>query len=305
MGLFSKKQTNVPRRERMDSDTDRADRYAFHRNRTLTGSSSSNVSSVTDHNAQLQSPRTQVHHLTRRRRRVGAVFLVVALICIVLGIFLLQFTASVKVRASDVTTQLDSRYIQDIQTYLDRQPVERLRFLMDTKQLLAYVQSVAPEVAALDIDGSAGYASTSFVVTLRQPTLGWTIRSTRQYVDATGTAFTRNYFAEPQVQVVDESGIQVSDGQTIASNRFLGFMGRVVGLAKAHGYTVTHVILPRSVTREIDLQIDGISYPVKLSVDRPAGEEIEDMDRAVRWLRAHGQNPKYLDVRVGRRAYYQ
>lgn len=305
MGLFSKKQTDIPRRERMDTDSERADRYAFHRNRTLTGSSSSAVRGVTDHNAQLQSPRTQAHHLARRRRRVGVIFLGVAAVSVLLGMLLLQLTATVKVRASDVTTQLDGRYVNDIQAYLDRQPVERLRFLMDTKQLLAYVQSVAPEVSAIDIDGSAGYGSTMFILTLRQPTLGWTIRDTRQYVDETGTAFTRNYFAEPSVQVVDESGIQVSDGQTIASNRFLGFMGRIVGLAKQSGFTVTHVILPRNVTREIDLQIDGISYPVKLSVDRPAGEEIEDMDRAVRWLQAHGQSPKYLDVRVSRRAYYQ
>ena len=289
----------------MDSDTVRADRYAFHRNRTLTGSSSANVNGVTDHNAQLQSPRTQVHHLARRRRRIGLVFLAVAAVCVLLGVLLLQFTATVKVRASDVTTQLDDRYVSDIQTYLDRQPIERLRFLMDTKQLLAYVQSVAPEVSAIDTDASADYASTTFIVTLRQPTLGWTIRNTRQYVDATGTAFTRNYFAEPQVQVVDESGIQVTDGQTIASNRFLGFMGRIVGLAGKAGYTVTHVVLPRGVTREIDLQIDGIGYPVRMSVDRPAGEEVEDMDKAVRWLQAHGQNPKYLDIRVGRRAYYQ
>lgn len=306
MGIFSKKQpTTPPRRRLADTEVERSDRATFVRNRTLTGSSSSQVRGVSDHIAQLQSPRTQAHHLARHRQRIGLLFIVVLAICGLLGMLILEFTAQVTVRTSEVSMKLDDTYTHEIQSYLDRQPIERLRFLLNTKQLLAYLQSVAPEVSDLQIDGSAGYGTTGFVLTLRQPTLAWTIGSHRQYVDANGVAFDRNYFAEPSVQVVDQSGIQVADGQTIASNRFLGFMGRVVGVEAKAGRKVTQVILPRDVTREVDIQIDGVGYPVRLSVDRPVGEQLEDADRAITWLAAHNQTPKYLDVRVSRRAYYQ
>ena len=306
MGIFSKKPPATPPRRRLsDSDVERSDRAAFVRNRTLTGSSSSRISGVNDLGAQLQSPRTQAHHLVRHRRRLGVLFVGVILVAMIIGMLILQFTATVTVRASQLSMKLDDSYARDIQSYLDRQPIERLRFLLNIRQLLAYLQATAPEIEDLQLDGSAGYGTTGFVLTLRQPTVAWTIGNHHQYVDASGVAFARNYFAEPTVQVVDQSGIQVTDGQTIASNRFLGFMGRIVGIAAKSGYKVTQVTLPRNVTREVDVTLDGVGYPIRLSVDRPAGEQIEDMDRAVKWLAAHGQAPKYLDVRVSRRAYYQ
>lgn len=305
MGIFSRKPPAVPPRRRLaDAEVERSDRAAFARNRTLTGSISSQVRGVSDHIAQLQSPRTQAHHLARHRQRIGLLFVIVLMICGLLGMLIMEFTAHVTVRTSEVSMKLDDTYTREIQSYLDRQPIERLRFALNTKQLLAYLQSASPEISDLQLDGSAGYGTTGFVLTLRQPTLGWTIGNHRQYVDADGVAFARNYFAEPSVQVVDQSGIQVADGQTIASNRFLGFMGRVVGEAAKMGRKVTQVTLPRNVTREVDIQIDGVGYPIRLSVDRPVGEQLEDADRAIKWLAAHGQAPKYLDVRVSRRAYY-
>ncbi len=306
MGIFSKKPPAAPpRRRTSDPEVERNDRAAFMRNRTLTGSSSLRISGVNDMGAQLQSPRTQAHHLVRHRRRLGALLVGVFVVAGFLGMLILQFTANVTVRASEMSIQPDASYARDIQSYLDRQPIERLRFMLNTHQLLAYLQASSPEIENLQLDGAAGYGTTSFVVTLRQPTVAWTIGSHHQYVDATGVAFARNYFTEPSVQVVDQSGIQVSDGQTIASNRFLGFMGRVVGVAAKAGYKVTQVTLPRNVTREVDVTLDGTAYPVRLSVDRPVGEQVEDMDRAVKWLAAHNQSPQYLDVRVSRRAYYQ
>lgn len=306
MGLFSKKQPEMPRRRQSDALNESLDeRYTFRRNQTLTGSSSAQVTSANDLSAQIRSPRAHVHELARRRQHVGFILLVITLTCVVLGFLIMQFTASVRVQSSELTMQLDDRYVRDIEAYLDRQPVERLRFLLREDRLLAYVQSVAPEVVHIKVDGAAGYGETAFIVTVRQPIVAWTINSKRQYVDTTGTAFTRNYFTDPAVQVVDESGIQVTGGETIASNRFLGFIGRIVGLSEDAGYTVTDVILPRGMTREVDVKLEGVGYPVRFSVDRSAGEQVEDMDRAVTWLSSREQTPEYLDIRVSRRAFYK
>ena len=306
MCLFSKKKPDLPRRRQSDALNDSLDeRYTFRRNQTLTGSASPRVVTANDMSAQIRSPRAHAHELARRRQHVGSILFVTLLGCALLGFLIMQFTASVTVRSSELTMQLDDRYSRDIEDYFNRQPIERLRFLLREDRLLAYLQSVAPEVAKVDVEGSVGYGNTAFALTMREPIVAWNINNNRQYVDTSGTAFTRNYYTDPKVQVVDESGIQINGGETVASNRFLGFIGRVVGLAKSSGYTVTDVILPRGMTREVDIKLEGVGYPIRFSVDRPAGEQIEDMDRALTWLTANSQNPEYLDVRVSRRSYYR
>lgn len=311
MALFSKKQKDLPRRRQapvrdVEQHKDEFDeRYSFRRNRTLTGSSSSQISSPGESNAQIKSPRVQAHELAQQRRHIGATLLLVLSSAGILFFLISQFTAGVVVRATDVSQQLDDNYTKIIESYLSTQPLERLRFMTNTEHLSAYIAEQAPEIASVSLDGSAGLGKSTFVVTLREPTVGWTINGKQQYVDSSGTAFTRNYFTTPAVQVVDKSGIQVEAGQAIASNRFLGFVGRAVELAKQRGYRVQSVIIPAGTTRQIELQIKGISYPIKLSIDRGAGEQIEDMDRAIRWLKAHGQSPKYLDVRVSGEAFYR
>lgn len=307
MALFSKKQPeNMPRHRQSDALNESLDeRYTFRRNQTLTGSASPRVVTANDMSAQIRSPRAHVHELARRRQHAGLIFSLAAMGCLVIGFLIMQFTASVSVRSSELTTQIDGRYGRDIEEYLNRQPVERLRFALRKDHLLNYLQSVAPEIADVTVDGAAGYGKTAFILTMRQPIVAWTINNNRQYVDTTGTAFARNYFTEPAVQVVDESGIQVTGGETVASNRFLGFIGRVVGLSRQSGYTVTDVILPRGMTREVDIRVEGVSYPIHFSVDRSAGEQVEDMGRAVGWLKTHNTTPEYLDVRVSRRAFYK
>ncbi len=311
MALFSKKKTDIPRRRRQDvhagecaTEESLAQRYAFQRNRTLTGSASSNVVSANETNAQLKSPRVQTHELVQKRRHIGLIFLAVIVACVGLFVIISQFTAGVVVRARDASTSLDPIYEVTIQEYLSRQPVERLRFATNNDHLSAYMQDKAPEVAKVEVEGSAGFGRSQFVITLRQPIAGWNVNGQQQYVDNTGTAFSRNYFSAPKVQIVDKSGIPAGTGP-VASNRFLSFVGRVVGLTKGQGYVVHQVVIPLNTTRQIEAMLEGISYPIKLSVDRSAGEQVEDMARTVRWLTARSITPQYLDVRVSGRAFYK
>jgi hypothetical protein len=311
MALFSKKQPNAPRRRRETGTNERASesslaqRYAFHRNRTLTGSSSSSVTSSNEANSQLKSPRVQAHELVRQRRHIGSVLLLVLVGAALLYALIAQFTAGVVVRVQDVSTRLDPVYEQAIQDYLSSQPIERLRFLLSEKALGDFLQTAAPEVATVRVEGAAGFGKSEFVVTMRQPIAGWSMNGRQQYVDNTGTAFSRNYFASPKVQIVDNSGIQVDAGQAVASNRFLGFVGRVVGLAKGQGYVAQQVVIPTGTTRQVEVRLEGVPYPIKFSVDRAAGEQVEDMARSLKWLSGHGVTPQYLDVRVSGKAFYK
>lgn len=311
MSLFSKKQPDIPaRRQPRSESNERAtsasldQRYNFRRNRTLTGSASSQVSTVGEAHAQLKSERVKTHDLVRQRRQIGLILVGVIAGCVLLYSLVSQFTAHAQVHIADISVALDPSYNTSIEQYFKQQPIERFRFMLNTDHLNNYVQSVSPEVLAIHLDGSAGLGVARFTLEMRRPIAGWSIGGQQEYVDGDGISFVHNYFAKPAVQIVDNSGVQVEAGQAIASNQFLGFVGRVVGQAAKSHLSVTQVIIPQGTTRQIEVRLTDINYPIKLSVDRPAGEQVEDMARSVAWLTAHGQSPQYLDVRTSRRAFY-
>jgi hypothetical protein len=312
-GLF-KKSSSPPARRRVAPPESRQveqagsseldQRYNFRRNRTLTGSSSSQIASVSETKAQFKSPRVHAHELMKKRRRLGTLLSMTLLSAAGIYLLILQFTAGVVVHADGIASTLDSSYEKTIQDYLNSRPIERLRFLMNQNDFNVYVKSKLPEVAYAKIKDNAGFGKSRIEIAMREPLAGWSIQGKQQYVDASGTAFARNYFPAPSVQIVDNSGIRPENGQ-IASNRFLGFVGRAVGLAKAQGFAVTQVAIPTATTHQIELRLNGIGYPVKLSVDRPVGEQIEDMVRSIHWFQQKGQAPQYIDVRVSGKAFYR
>ncbi|MFI5212641.1 MAG: hypothetical protein ACHQTE_01645, partial [Candidatus Saccharimonadales bacterium] len=254
MSLFSKKQPDLPRRRQPGLEGARTpdptfeERYTFRRNRTITGSASSQVVGIGEAHAHLKSDRVRAHDLVRQRRHIGLILGLVMIAAALLYGLVSQFTAHTVVHLAGQTQALDSSYNKAIEAYLADQPIERFRFLLNEQHLNAYIQSVTPEVASISSDGSAGLGVTSFTATMRHPIAGWSINGSQQYVDASGVSFSRNYFATPAVQIIDNSGVQVAAGQAIASNQFLSFVGRVVGLTAASHYTVTQVIIPVDTT---------------------------------------------------------
>lgn len=283
-----------------------AGRELFRRNRTLVGSSSSVVSSAAELDADLRSPRAHVHHLTAHRRRLGTILTVVLLVSIFLVWLLYEFTASVHVSptASSVVLQ-PNRYEKIIGDYFAIHPIERLRLLTNNDELNTYIKREAPEVASAKVSGAAGFATGQFDIELRKPIAGWLIGSTQYFVDDDGIAFQLNYFDQPTVKIIDQSGVPQTAGTTVASSRFLQFVGRSVALARTYNMTIEQAIIPSGTTRQIEFRITGHDYPVKLSLDRPVGEQVEDMQRAIAYMDSKQLKPKYVDVRVSGRAYYQ
>lgn len=309
MGLFKKKQSNVPRR-RLDGSgvTQDTSSNMFKRNRTLTGTTSNHFDS-TNVKSDLESPRTHAHNLTIQRRKVLSIFIFVILSAGLLFTLISNFTAIVSINLADtaISKTIDSSYyVKAIQEYLDVNPMSRFRFLLDQSSLATYISSKLPEVVNVEQQNTFGVGQTGFVVTMRRPVAGWVIDGKQYYVDSKGVAFEKNYFLAPTVQIVDESGasIQTTTGTAIVSKRFLSFVGRVVSLSKSNGYTVTEAILPAGTTRELEVRLKEGNYLVKLSIDRPVGEQIEDMSRAVKFFSGRGQVPSYIDIRVSGKAFY-
>ncbi len=308
MNLFKKKQTDLPRRRLAAADIPVASSNIFRRNRTLTGTTSNRLDAA-NIKSDLESPRIHVHHLSIQRRKVFGILIFVVASAALLWALVSNFTASLSVGISDMPTgkSFDSKtYEQTIQQYLGANPLSRLRPLMDEAALTAYVTNKLPEVANIEQLNNIGLGKTDFTVTMRTPVAGWRINDKQYYVDSSGMPFEQNYFSMPVVQIVDNSGVSLKEsGTAIASRRFLSFVGRVVSLSKSSGYIVTEAILPSGTTRQLEIKLKDNNFLIKLSIDRPAGEQVEDMTRAVQYFASHGMVPGYIDVRVSGKAFYK
>jgi hypothetical protein len=311
---WAKKSDDVPRRRRSDGseqDTERetAERPGsslFKRNRTLVGSLSARVSSANELGGDLRSPRAHIHHLTAHRRRLSSVLAVVLLAAGALTWFLYEFTAVIQPVPTDSSVSLnDGRYQRVINDYFAMHPLERLRPLVNVQQLGEYLTTLTPEVAAIRSNNSAGLATSEFDITLRRPVAGWLINSKQYFVDKNGVTFQKNYFENPTVKIADQSGVPLSSGVSVVSSQFLHFVGRTVDQAKGRGMIIEQAVIPANTTRQVEVRLVGHKYPIKLSLDRPEGEQVEDMQRAVAYFDAHGTTPEYVDVRVSGKAFYR
>ncbi|MFZ1250686.1 MAG: hypothetical protein WAR37_04550 [Candidatus Microsaccharimonas sp.] len=295
---------DVPRRRRIDYDQDGFSsstpaNQQYKRNQTL---------SSYRHNTPEESTRQKAHTLTQQRRRLGGLFAIVASVSLLLTLLLWQLMAQVHVTTT--TKQISQSFSADIyeatiNQYLGINPAQRLRFALNQTTLSEYVSGELPEVEKVAVTGFAGLAQSNFSITFRTPIAGWQINGKQYYVDVNGVVFEKNYYAAPAVQVVDESGVSPEQGSAVVGTRLLGFLGRVVAEAQGRGYTVNRAVLPADTTRQLDVFIEGIPTRVKFVIDRGAGEQVEDMDRSLKYLASRGINAEYVDVRVSGRAAYK
>lgn len=303
--MFSKRSSGSneePARRRRITDEDtpsQAQNSSFKRNQTL---------SSYRHNTPDESSRQKVHHLALQRRRIGGVFGIVAIVVVAVALLIWQLIAQVHVTTS--TKQLSASfsgaaYEQSINEYLGLNPAQRLRVSLDEVALSDFVSAALPEVESLEMSGMPGIAKGSFAITFRTPVAGWQINGKQYYVDASGVVFEKNYYDAPAVQIVDESGVSPEQGSAVVGSRLLGFLGRIVSQAQGRGYIITKALLPRDTTRQVDVELQGISTRVKFSIDRGAGEQAEDMDRSLKFLKERGIGAEYVDVRVSGRAAYK
>ena len=310
MKLFNKSKPDMPRRRQNNRDELKpaTSSHIFKRNRTLTGTTSLHFDGISA-DSDLESPRKHTHKLAITRRKVIGTFLMTLAIIASIWFLVSHLTASVSISVTDsmISKPIDKpRYAKVIQEYLDTNPLSRLSFLLDERALTTYVSIKLPEVSTVSQRGMSGIGETNFIIKMRTPIAGWNINGKQFYVDSSGIPFEQNYYSSPVVQIVDNSGISVQNSSTaIASKRFLAFVGRVVSLAKDSGYTVVQAALPPNTTRELELHLKEVGYYVKLSIDRPAGEQVEDMANAVKYFVNSGKSPKYIDVRVGGKAFYR
>ena len=283
---------------------------AFRRGRTLTGSSSSSISSSTELSADILSPRAKSHHLSKRQRRLSWYLVGVIVLCLVIYIVLGQLIARVSLSSTAalafVNQERQSSYIDTLNKYLDSRPVERFAPSLNERTMLQFLQAEHPEIERASLELLSTFGEAQLDVELRTPIAKWSQAASSQYVDTSGTVF--DFDTPPEdvmVEIVDKSGISPSSDVTVASKRFLGFVGVVSGKMSERGYVVTKATLPILTTRQLEISIRGVRYPFKLTIDRSAGEQVEDIDRIVQYMKKSSISPDYVDVRIKGKAYFR
>ncbi len=315
-GMRSKKSKSrraaqpVRRRAVVDDNSPSAAGTLFRRNRTLTGSLISSVSSPNEQSASLQSPRVQAHNLKRKRRSIRLALISALVLIAGLGWLLTQIIVEPKVQivgtSNDPEVQTAARdYAAAIQDYLSVNPLERLAVNINANNLSRAIQSRYPEVSSVSPPAKGALWSADFSVNLRSPVVYWQSGNMKAYVDSTGVVFERNILGTSVIAVEDQTGIRASVGNSVISGRFLQFIGKVVGHFKENNLTINKMILPASTTRQLLVSLDGVGYSIKMTVDRPAAGQVEDAVRAIRYLTNRGITAEYIDVRVSRRAFYK
>ena len=308
----------LPVRRRRLTDTSPADATAakgqatFRRGSAITGSSSQHIASASELAGQIQSPRAAIHHLHRKRRSFGVMLLGVLVAAGAILLLLDQFIGTVQVslygQIKPISDSQQRLYSEQVVNYLNKHPLQRLRFFLNNEQLASYLQAESlAEVKTIVSAQPNSIGSATLAVKMREPIASWLIQGKRQYVDADGVVFARNYFDEPGVQIRDESNFTHRDGQqvqAVTSRRFLQFIGQAVSYFNSNEYAVQQVIIPADTTRQAIVTLRG-GYNIKMTVDRPAGEQGEDGLRAVRYFERKRIKPEYADVRVSGRAFYR
>lgn len=298
----------LPKRTQHTPDTGRrgstvrpeatVDRPTYRRNRTMTDRST--IPEV--------SERARIHQLRAIRRKIGITFMVVVAGIVVLIVCFSQFSGSVSLtfQKSDVIVKEveDTTYQAIFNDYYQKHPFERFRFVTNYNQLLATLQLTAPEVASLRSTGIDGLGVSRYELILRQPVASWQVADTRYYVDAEGVTFTKNYYPEPSVVVMDNSGAQIARGEAVASNRLLSFVGRVVALASEKSIKITSIEIPEGSMRQLHLKGKGMPM-IRMTIDRSVEEQVGNMQQALIFLKQKHLSPQYIDVRVSGKAFYK
>lgn len=303
MKLFKRSQDR-PREPRLDGE---ASGYVFRRSRTLTGTTSTKVTVGAAQRSQLKTARMQVHDLHVLRNRILKI-LGVLLVCIaIVGYGVVGYIGSFNFQYPQPGgAPKTAGYQKTLQDYFAKHPLERFGFAINQKQLTSDLQTAHPEINGLDITKQWYGGDVAFVVTFRRPILVWETDGKRFYVDSQGVAFEYDHFGGRYVAVSDQSGIPpATTGGAVTSNRFINFLGKMVGAVNGGGKgSVADVIIPAA-TREIDLKLQGRGYLIKTQTDRDPLQQAQDIVNALTWFDTRKVTPQYIDVRTPNKAFYK
>lgn len=286
------------------------DSYTFRRSRTITGSLSNNVNTPRSERPDLKSERLKLHELHQHKRMLKTGISGLVLVSLLLaGLLMNSVTFAHKrfVASGQVPTNEQQAVIATINNYSNRHPLEAFLFTLNETTLQQFIQAAHPEIESVTVVNGWLGGTGGITLEFREPVIVWKVSDSKFYVDEDGTSFTKLYGSEPVLKVQDTSGFtpDAAAQGSIASTRFIGYLGQLLGALNALKIgSVERVIIPAP-TRQLDIRLKGREYPIKTHTDRDPYAQAEDIKNALRFLDSRRITPEYLDVRVEGKAFYK
>ncbi|MDR2336651.1 MAG: hypothetical protein LBE03_00910 [Candidatus Nomurabacteria bacterium] len=226
-----------------------------------------------------------------------------------IGVGATQFYGDIKAESAIKSGLLDKVKSATVD-YLGGQPLERLAFALDESNLIKYLSEKIPEIAPDVKIQRAGWLVPDMVVHVspREPALIWRINGKKYFVDKDGVIFSDNYYQlDPGVEVVDNNNMEVGEKMP---KQLLLFLGQITSDIQEVGISINKIVIPTGKTREVDIDVvhGGGVVTFKLSIDRLAMEQVEDMSRVMKHFSKEGVKfdaLEYVDIRVKGRAFYK
>lgn len=303
MNLFKKQHKQV----RQPRISDKNDAYAFRRSRTMTGTSSDEIRVVAETHTDLKSDRLK-HYVLRKKRQRILVYLS-SVIAVVFGLIALlnNFMSSVIVVSAGKAPETQiALYERAVNEYLSQYPSERFIFALRGDALLMSLQKELPEIRAVTFDVRSWLKPARVTIDLRKPIASWTIGASKYYIDSYGVAFKNNYYGvEPLLSVEDKTGIDPTSTVSVASERMIHYIGRVVALLEQRDLSVVRLELPSATSRRVDIYVADRPYAIRTSIDRDPAGQVVDIVNAIKYLNVKNITPSYADVRVSSKLYYK
>lgn len=107
---------------------------------------------------------------------------------------------------------------------------------------------------------------------------------------------------EPTIEVIDDATGKKAE----VSMRVLEYIAQLEEEFAILGRKVNMARIPEGKIREVDLELEGVTGVIKVSLDRGAAVSAEDGERMLKYLEGQGINEfQYVDVRVARKAYWK
>ncbi|MDR2063765.1 MAG: hypothetical protein LBQ02_03165 [Candidatus Nomurabacteria bacterium] len=251
------------------------------------------------------------YHKGRGRRRCAVLKIagILGLAAVAVGLGMTQFYGEIKVEIA-IQSDLSDRIESAATDYLRERPLERVVALLDEAHLLEYLSEKVPEMdSGAEVERTGWWVPDMVVQAApREPLLVWRINGEKHFVDKAGVVFASNYYQlDPSIEIVDYNNMEVGEKMP---KTFLQFLGQFTADAGEVGMRVEKLVIPAGKSREIDVSVVYRDKVVvfKLSVDRSAMEQIEDINRVMAHFDENGvklEALEYVDIRVKRRAFYK
>jgi hypothetical protein len=262
-------------------------------------------------------PRTQLADKNVSPKRSNLLHMLARNITLVLCALVLLFGLWLKpkpqvtiISAPGTIRRDEADYKAGVQQMWEKRFLNQSKLTIQADKLSIEIEQMFPEIASATVELPLLGQIPNVVITPNNPVLLLVTQKGAFYVDQNGKTMVRSDQVEANElgsipTIRDDSGIVPEPGKLALPLKQIQSVITILDLCKAAGLELDAVILP-PVSNEVDLNVKGDKYTVKLSLDQDPKQGIGALIALRNKFKTDNINPNlYLDLRVPDKAFYK